>query len=56
MTQFYATGNLRNWLQFLALRDEKHALEEIQAAAVRVADIVREVAPMTYAAFKEYGV
>jgi thymidylate synthase (FAD) len=56
MTQFYATGNLRNWLQFLALRDEKHALEEIQAAAVQVADIVREVAPMTYKAFKEYGV
>lgn len=56
MTQFYATGNLRNWLQFLALRDESHALEEIQMAAKKVAEIVEEVAPITYAAFKEYGV
>ena len=56
MTQFYASGNLRNWLQFLALRDEAHALEEIQAAAKQVAGIVEEIAPLTYKAFKEYGV
>jgi thymidylate synthase (FAD) len=56
MTQFYATGNLRNWLQFLALRDESHALKEIQAAAQQVATIVEAAAPITYAAFKEYGV
>lgn len=56
MTQFYATGNLRNWLQFLALRDESHALEEIQLAAREVAGIVSELAPITYEAFKEYGV
>ena len=52
MTQFY----LRNWLQFLALRDESHALKEIQAAAQQVATIVEEAAPLTYAAFKEFGV
>lgn len=56
MTQFYATGNLRNWLQFLALRDEEHALEEIQMAAKQVAEIVKFAAPLTYAAFEKYGV
>lgn len=56
MTQFYATGNLRNWLQFLALRDESHALLEIQLAARQVANIVKELAPFTYAAFEKYGV
>jgi len=56
MTQFYATGNLRNWLQFLALRDESHALEEIQLAARQVAGIVKEIAPITYDAFIKYGV
>lgn len=56
MTQFYATGNLRNWLQFLALRDEEHALEEIQMAAKQVADIVKSAAPLTYAAFERYGI
>lgn len=56
MTQFYATGNLRNWLQFLALRDESHALQEIQDAAKQVAEIVKSAAPLTYAAFEKYGV
>jgi len=56
MTQYYATGNLRNWLQFLALRDESHALEEIQMAAKKVADIVKSLAPYTYEAFEKYGV
>lgn len=56
MTQFYATANLRNWLQFLALRDEPHALKEIQMAAQKVAGIVEEIAPITYKAFKEHGV
>lgn len=56
MTQYYATGNLRNWLQFLALRDESHALEEIQKAARQVGDIIESVAPITYEAFKKYGV
>lgn len=56
MTQFYATANLRNWLQFLALRDESHALKEIRMAAQKVAGIVQEIAPYTYEAFEKYGV
>lgn len=56
MTQFYATANLRNWLQFLALRDEEHALAEIRMAAVKVGEIISEAAPLTYDAFTRYGV
>lgn len=56
MTQFYATANLRNWLNFLTLRNEDHALKEIRDAAVRVEEIIKEAAPLTYAAYKRYGV
>lgn len=56
MTQFYATANLRNWLQFLQLRNESHALQEIQDAAKQVAEIVKSAAPLTYAAFEKYGI
>ena len=56
MTQFYATANLRNWLQFLQLRDEAHALKEIRMAAVKVGELIREAAPITYEAFTKYGV
>lgn len=56
MTQFYATANLRNWFQFLTLRNEPHALKEIQMAAQQVEDIIKDVAPLAYAAYKEYGV
>lgn len=54
MTQFYATANLRNWLQFLALRDEEHALKEIRMAAVKVGEIIHQVAPITYEAYRKY--
>lgn len=55
MTQFYATANLRNWFQFLSLRTDPHALEEIRLAAVEVEDIIEQVAPIAYKAYKEYG-
>lgn len=55
MTQFYATSNLRNWLHFLDLRLDKHALKEIRDTAVKVEEIVANAAPMTYSAFKEFG-
>lgn len=55
MTQFYATSNLRNWLHFLDLRLDKHALKEIRDTAVKVEEVVASAAPMTYAAFKEFG-
>lgn len=48
-----ATGNLRGWLSFLALRDDKHAQLEIQAYARVVHDLVREQFPRTCALFDE---
>lgn len=55
MTQFYATSNLRNWLHFLELRLDTHALKEIRETAVKVEEIIAAAAPATYSAFKEFG-
>lgn len=54
MTQFYVTGNPRNWMQFLSLRDDKHALYEIREVAQQIAGRFEEVMPLTYAAYKKY--
>lgn len=54
MTQFYVTGNPRNWMQFLSLRDDKHALYEIREVAQQIAGSLEQVMPLTYAAFKKY--
>jgi thymidylate synthase (FAD) len=54
MTQFYVTGNPRNWMQFLALRDDKHALYEIRQVAQQIAVEFEKTMPLTYAAFKQY--
>lgn len=49
-----ATANLRNWLHFLSLRDEKHAQWEIQQfAGPGVRDILTQVFPRTLALFQE---
>jgi thymidylate synthase (FAD) len=53
MTQFYATANPRNWMQFLTLRNDKHALAEIRDAAVQVEQILANVMPLTYAAYSK---
>lgn len=51
MTQFYATCNPRNLMQFLMLRNDKHALKEIRDVAVQMEDILKEQMPYTYAAY-----
>lgn len=51
-TAFYATGNLRNWLNFLYVRADKHALWEIQDAAMQVEEIIARLWPTTYTAWK----
>lgn len=51
MTQFYATANPRNWMQFLTLRNDTHALKEIRDAAVQVEEILAAVMPLTYSAY-----
>lgn len=54
MTSFYVTGNLRNWFQFLLLRNDPNALEEIRNVAVEIEEHVETKFPRAYAAFKKY--
>jgi thymidylate synthase (FAD) len=51
MTQFYATANPRNIMQFLVLRNDKHALYEIRKVAVDIEKSFADAMPLTYAAF-----
>lgn len=50
-TQFYATANPRNIMQFLILRNDDPALWEIRAVAVEIEKHFAEAMPLTYAAF-----
>lgn len=54
MTQFYATANPRNVMQFLTLRNDKNALYEIREVAARIESIFAEEMPLTYEAYKKY--
>lgn len=54
MTQFYATANPRNVMQFLQLRNDPNALKEIRDVAVEVEKAFAEAMPLTYAAYKKY--
>lgn len=54
MTQFYATCNPRNLMQFLALRDDEHALYEIRDVARQMKEIFAAKMPFTYQAFEKY--
>lgn len=53
MTQFYATANPRNVLQFLMLRNELQALYEIRDVAEQIEAQFAAAMPMTYAAYIE---
>lgn len=54
MTQFYATANPRNVMQFLLLRNDPNALHEIREVAVEIENLFAEAMPLTYEAFKKY--
>lgn len=54
MTQFYATANPRNVMQFLLLRNDPNALAEIREVAEKIEAIFAEEMPLTYKAFKKY--
>lgn len=54
MTQFYATANPRNVMQFLLLRNDDNALKEIRDVAVRIEEEFAKAMPLTYEAFKKY--
>lgn len=48
-----ASANLRNWLQFLTLRQDPGAQWEIRQYAEAVGTLVKQYFPRTYALFKE---
>lgn len=50
-TQFYATANPRNIMQFLILRNDSNALKEIRDVAVVIEAEFAKAMPLTYAAF-----
>lgn len=54
MTQFYATCNPRNLMQFLTLRNDKNALAEIRQVAEQMEEVFAKRMPKTYKAYKQY--
>lgn len=54
MTQFYVTGNPRNWMQFFLLRNDENALHEIRQVASSIEDVFAREMPFTHAAFTKY--
>jgi len=52
-TKMYASANLRNWMQFLKLRQDGAAQEEIRVYADAVATLLAERFPRTLELFNE---
>lgn len=52
-TQFYMTGNLRNWAHFLKLRLDSHAQREVQEVAKMCETIIAPFFPVSYKALME---
>jgi thymidylate synthase (FAD) len=50
-TSFYASVDPRNLMQFLTLRNDKHALYEIRQIAIQMEDAFAEKMPLTYSAY-----
>lgn len=55
LTKFYGTVSLRNCLNFLVLRNDVHAQQEIRELAVQVERIVERRYPITYKAWVDAG-
>ena len=53
MTEFYMTGNLRNWMQFLALRLDGHAQREVREVAVEIMNMIEKSYPIAGKALRE---
>lgn len=45
MTEFWMTGNLRNWIHFLGLRIDEHAQEEVRDVAQPILEIIKDKFP-----------
>ena len=53
-TEFYMTGNLRNWAHFLKLRLDGHAQKEVQDVANQVMGILQPLFPVSVEALMKY--
>lgn len=53
MTEFYMTGNLRNWVHFLKLRMDPHAQKEVQDVALPIMAILEKLYPESTKALME---
>lgn len=53
-TEFYMTGNLRNWAHFLKLRTDAHAQLEVQEVAQKIANHLWPLWPVSMAALMAY--
>lgn len=52
-SKMWASANLRNWMQFLTLRNDAAAQWEIQQYAIAVQDLLKSLFPRTIALFEE---
>lgn len=53
-TEFYMTGNLRNWAHFLKLRTDAHAQLEVQEVAQKIANHLWPLWPVSMSALMAY--
>lgn len=53
MTEFYMTGNLRNWVHFVKLRADSHAQEEAQWIAEDIVNELNRIFPKSSKALME---
>ncbi len=56
MTKFYMTGNLRNWIHFIELRQHSHAQEEVQVIAQEIKRIIETHFPESSKSLLKYVV
>lgn len=54
VTEFYLVTNLLNTLRWIALRIDEHAQLEIRRFAQIIASMIRELCPISFAAFQDY--
>lgn len=54
-SEFICKGNLRNWLNFLSLRNHEAAQLEIREYAKAIEKIINKVCPITMKAWEEHG-
>jgi thymidylate synthase (FAD) len=54
-TQFYWSINLHNLLNFIRLRNDHHAQEEIRKYAQAIEEILEEYCPVTMSAYREFS-